>query len=282
MPGRTRRGLHRIHLLPATSSNASRRGMLTQARDVRATMEYSYRAGRGQPRRIPRRRPRIQRHHPQLQRGARRLRAKPVPARRDFRPGDSMKRSHHIRRTVALVFCAPDCQRGTRHPEIPAGAAPTATSNAIVLPADSPMLNQISPSACGTSRIFRLTRSSRPGRSKPTPTACRRSCCRSAGRDDERAGENRRCRREGSAAVEASEPGRGRGDVGVPVGGGVGDAGARSRSTKAQADFDRQRILFEHDAVAKKDVSVGRERPRPGEGVARTGAGGARAGARAV
>ena len=50
-----------------------------------------------------------------------------------------------------------------------------------------------------------------------------------------------------------SEPGRGRGDVRLSVG--AAPRGRREAALgKAQADFDRAADLFEHNAVAKKDV----------------------------
>ena len=195
----------------------------------------------------------------------------------DLRQGEPMKR------LVAIGVGRLGAGRVHRQASRPSSAERRASAGSqpgtVVIPPDSPMLEADQARDRGRGGAADR-RSDRAGKDRGEPEP--RLEGRAAGRrpDHERPGQDRRRRQEGSAAADDSEPGRGRGDVDVPVGAGRASRRREAALIKAQSDFDRSSDLFEHNAVAKKDVLSARERARAGEGRPRTGTGRSPAGAR--
>jgi len=153
---------------------------------------------------------------------------------------------------LSLSLLATGACSGHAASEIPADAAPAATSNAIVLPADSQMLNQI--------RRQRVSLRDLPtdevvaqGKIETNPNRVSKVVLPLAGRvtavfvkTGDAVAKDQPLLRLQSPDADAA--------MSAYLSAGAAERQAEVALTKAQADFDRASDLFEHDAVAKKDV----------------------------
>jgi cobalt-zinc-cadmium efflux system membrane fusion protein len=136
--------------------------------------------------------------------------------------------------------------------EMPADAAPAATSHEIVLPADSPMLNQIRRQRV-TLRDLPTDEVVAPGKIETNPNRVSKVVLPLAGRVTAVLVKTGDAVAKDQPLLRLQSP-----DADAAMSAYLSAAAAERQAevalTKAQADFDRASDLFEHDAVAKKDV----------------------------
>jgi len=153
---------------------------------------------------------------------------------------------------LSLALLATGACSGHAASEIPADAAPAATSHEIVLPADSPMLNQIRRQRV-TLRDLPTDEVVAPGKIETNPNRVSKVVLPLAGRvtavfvkTGDAVAKDQPLLRLQSPDADAA--------MSAYLSAAAAERQAEVALTKAQADFDRASDLFEHDAVAKKDV----------------------------
>ena len=244
----------------------------TQAQDVRTTTEYSYRAGEAS---FVEFLDAVRAFNDTMQsynEARAELRAQPLRARRDLRQGEPMKRPLAVAWLSPLVVLCAGCSgsgfgaSGRRR-----GRPPTAHRARSIIPADSPMLKQITRQPVGVADLP-TDEVVAPGKIEANPNRISKVVLPVGGRITSVLVKTGDAVAQGSAAADDPEPGRRRGDVDVPVGAGVGDAGARRRSSRRRPTSIASSDLFEHNAVAKKDVLSAESALAQAKAAARAGA----------
>jgi len=153
---------------------------------------------------------------------------------------------------LSLALLATGACSGHAASEIPADAAPAATSNAIVLPADSPMLNQIRRQRV-TLRDLPTDEVVAPGKIETNPNRVSKVVLPLAGRvtavlvkTGDAVAKDQPLLRLQSPDADAAMSTHLQADAAVTQ--------ARATLLKAQADAERTKDLFDHNAVARKEV----------------------------
>jgi cobalt-zinc-cadmium efflux system membrane fusion protein len=153
---------------------------------------------------------------------------------------------------LSLSLLATGACSGHAASEIPADAALTATSNAIVLPADSPMLNQIRRQRVSL-RDLPTDEVVAPGKIETNPNRVSKVVLPLAGRVTAVLVKTGDAVEKDQPLLRLQSP-----DADAAMSAYLSAAASERQAevafTKAKADFDRAADLFEHDAVAKKDV----------------------------
>jgi cobalt-zinc-cadmium efflux system membrane fusion protein len=153
---------------------------------------------------------------------------------------------------LSLSLLATGACSGHAASEIPADAAPAATSNAIVLPADSPMLNQIRRQRVSL-RDLPTDEVVAPGKIETNPNRVSKVVLPLAGRVTAVLVKTGDAVEKDQPLLRLQSP-----DADAAMSAYLSAAATERQAevafTKAQADFDRASDLFEHNAVAKKDV----------------------------